>query len=389
MGNRILIADDININRKLIKKVLQKKIQGLEIIEAKSGDEVLRLLFTMQIDLLILDLMMPVVNGYEVLKKMQESDKLKEIPSIVISAMDGIQYIKAALEAGAGDYFTKPFTMDQLEVLLPVKAQNALKINEQRKSILNINEKMKEQISLARVLQSTLIANSKEMQRVAMKGVYIPCREVGGDYFDCIQNGSSYYFIIADVSGNGVAAAMLSSMIKVMFSNSVAQNPSPDEVLTNMNKVFYNLTGGLYYFTAFVGMLKDTCLYYSNGGHPYPVLFSTKKDNCLVLGQNGMLLGAFENAEFKSENAEIDTGDLLILYTDGLFETVENKDNIDFISISEKIGSILQRMHAGKFNSIGDIRAEDILENILRLFSKSRMSSSLEDDVAVSVIRFK
>src|SRR5690606_1016778 len=97
------------------------------------------------VDLIILDLIMPNKNGFDVLKELKSQKEYKDIPVLVNSAVDEIDTIKKALELGANEYFTKPLTLEQLEVVLPVKVQNALNSYEQHKLLKQMNERLREE----------------------------------------------------------------------------------------------------------------------------------------------------------------------------------------------------------------------------------------------------
>src|SRR5690606_4628805 len=106
------------------------------------------------------------------------------------------------------EYFTKPLTLEQLEVVLPIKVQNALKSYEQHKLLKQMNQRLREELKFANALQHTLIVEHKDLEDGVMTGKYVPCSEIGGDFYDCVQTDDGLWFIVADVSGHGVAAAM-------------------------------------------------------------------------------------------------------------------------------------------------------------------------------------
>ena len=278
MAYNILIADDMLLNRKLIRRALEQKIDNVNFLEVENGDKALEYIFKGRVDIVILDLIMPKKDGFEVIKEVKSVEEYRDIPIIVNSAMDEEYTIQQALELGATDYFTKPLTMQQMQIVLPVKVKNALKAYEQKRLLLQMNQRMKEELKVANALQSILIDESKSLPDVEMIGKYIPSTELSGDFYECVQIGDKVWFFIADVSGHGVAAAMISSMMKVMFKNLVTQHSTPVEVLRDMNSTFYNLTHGIYYITAFLGLIQDGVLTYSNGGHPYPIIVDALED---------------------------------------------------------------------------------------------------------------
>ena len=128
----ILVVDDTLFNRKLMLEVLETKIDNARYLQAEDGIEAIEIVKTNEVDLVILDLMMPNKNGYEVLKELKNNPLYSDIPIIVNSSVTDMDSIKQTLEMGAVDYFTKPLTPEQMEeILLKMKNQNTKKTKQQ------------------------------------------------------------------------------------------------------------------------------------------------------------------------------------------------------------------------------------------------------------------
>lgn len=183
-----------------------------------------------------------------------------------------------------------------------------------------LNEQMANELRLAKLFQQTLIVKNQEFPVAKVTGRYIPCLQIGGDFYDCVQRGPDFWFIIADVMGHGIAAAMVSAMIKVLFLNALADAASPCQVLSLMNQDFCNLSDGGYTFSAFIGQISGQQLTYANAGHPYPLLLRADAGEVVKLAQNGFLVGMLAEAEYTSGQTRVLPGDTLLLYTDGIFE---------------------------------------------------------------------
>lgn len=153
MGYTILIVDDIESNRKLIKLAL-KKIENTEFIEAVDGQEALAVMEQQDVDLVMLDLMMPGKDGFEVLRTIKAHEKHNDVPVIVCSAVHGLDSITQALCLGAHDYFTKPLSGDQIAVILPLKVRNALQNRHQKKVICRANEHIENQNEVLELLHA-------------------------------------------------------------------------------------------------------------------------------------------------------------------------------------------------------------------------------------------
>lgn len=380
MNYKVLIADDMLLNRKLIKRALEQQIDNVKFYEVEDGDKALKYIFENKVDIIILDLIMPNKDGFEVLKKVKSMDEYRDIPIIVNSAMDEIGIIQEALELGATDYFTKPLTMEQMGIVLPVKVKNALKAYEQKRLLIQMNKRMKEELKFANALQNILIDESKSLPGAEMVGKYIPSAELSGDFYECLQDGDRIWLFIADVSGHGVAAAMVSSMMKVMFKNLIFRHTTPAEVLREMNATFYNLTHGTYYITAFLGLIHDGVLTYSNGGHPYPVIIDSMGDKVFMLEDNGFIVGIFDDYEYQTHRVKINQGDYIFMYTDGLLEPEEPGDN------PKTYSDLLEYIDGHK-----DMAKKDsalLVDSIIKDFGKDT-PESLKDDVAIIMVRKK
>ena len=321
MQYNVLIADDISVNRKVITSILKKNMKNLIFFEAVNGAAAMDILLNNDMDLVILDLLMPEKDGYQVLKEVKSIKGLSEIPIIISSAVDDIDSIKKTLEMGALDYFTFPLKPDEMSVKLPLKVRNALDFYEQRKALIKANEKNSRELLIANSFQKALMSDHKKLGSMEMYGRYIPCSMIGGDLYDCTITNGSFWFIIADVVGHGVAAAMISTMLKGLFNDCVENFSYPGDVLSNINQIFYRIFGEIddCLISAFAGKIEGNELYYSNAGHPYPVIMNTETGAVKVLAQNGLLLAAQEDVHYKNKCESLKVNDAILLYTDGLF----------------------------------------------------------------------
>ena len=378
MGYNILIADDMLLNRRLIRRALEQKIDNVNFIEVDDGNKALESIYNDGIDIVILDLIMPGKDGFQVLKEVKSQEHYRDIPIIVNSAVDEVDIIRQALELGATDYFTKPLTMQQMEIVLPVKVDNALKAYDQQRLLVQMNQRMKEELMVAKALQSILIDERKSLPQVKMIGKYIPSAELSGDFYECVQIGDKVWLFIADVSGHGVAAAMISSMIKVMFKSLVTQHPTPAQVLRDMNSTFYNLTQGTYYITAFLGLIQDGILTYSNGGHPYPIIVDALENRAFMLEDNGFLIGISDDYEYSMHTIDIKPGDSIIMYTDGLLEPGAEDQSM-------KTHDDLLRYIQERKDLVKD-DPELLLDSIVKDFGKDTRNRP-KDDVAIIMVR--
>ncbi len=151
MKRSILVVDDIALNRRIIKAAL-KSMEDVVFYDAENGMEALEAVSTQELDLIILDLMMPVKNGFDVLAELKSNTKHATIPIIIYSALDNLDNIQKALVMGAHDYFTKPLTAEMAHYVLPNKVKNAIQSYEREKQLVQLNAQLEEEVRFVRYL---------------------------------------------------------------------------------------------------------------------------------------------------------------------------------------------------------------------------------------------
>lgn len=390
MPQHIIVADDVKMNRKLIIDVLKNWLPGGVFLEASNGQEVMQFLDEYDISLIMLDLVMPVMDGHDVLIKMKQSEKLKHIPVIVNSAMTDKKSIRDTLEEGAIDYFIKPLSPEDREIVLPLKAKNALMLYEQQKTITDLNMVISEELKNAHDFQNIMLPKTGNLRDIDLHIKYHPSLGIGGDFFDCVHVGGKTWFMIADVTGHGIAAGMASSMIKVMFRMYVEKgNIRPSGVLARMNKWIFDTFDfaekfSFIVFTAFIGCIEEHTLCYCNAGQPYPLLYQRNQDAVIKLDKPGSPIGMFDFAVYEQHCVTLEPGDAIFLYTDGLFSSGQKSDFVNW----EKVFKF-----AREFRSLIKADPELFLEEIKYYFHLQHKAvdseASFTDDVALMMLKVK
>jgi sigma-B regulation protein RsbU (phosphoserine phosphatase) len=177
-----------------------------------------------------------------------------------------------------------------------------------------------------------MLPKSKNLKNVDLFIKFQPSLGIGGDLFDCVEVDGKVWFVIADVTGHGIAAGMASSMVKVMFrSNLEKKDITPSGVLSAINKTVFSIfdfgaSVNFVMFTAFIGCIEGEKFSYSNAGQPYPLLIKAKDKIVRSLDINGLLIGLIEGATFDERVEELDVGDTIFVYTDGLFSSGKKSD---------------------------------------------------------------
>jgi len=375
----ILIVDDISTNRKVIRLILKKLLQNIEIIEAENAFIAMDILLSQEISVVILDIMMPVKSGIELLSEIKDVGKLKNIPVIMCSAINEMDSVEKALSLGALDYFTKPLTDEQFRITLPLKVKNALDFYERENQIEKLYEQFKEDMRLAEKLQKLMIFDYIALEEVELIGRYIPCQEIGGDIFCTKQVQNKHWFMMADVSGHGIPAAMVSAMMSTVFNSKTDSSNHPSEVLKNLNSSLCEVFGGTNYglVSAFVGCIEGDTLNFANAGHPYPVFLNMQTKTVEDLSANGFLLGMFEDENFEDELRTMTKGDAVILYTDGIFDKGQENGFTSWDLVRQYFNQ-----HQNTFFNDLKVSIDDMID-----FFRKQGDSDFIDDVAVMTVK--
>lgn len=389
MSHNVLIADDGKMNRFIIKKILNDNIEDVKIFEAVNGVEALDLIEKEDIDLLILDLIMPKMNGFETLKILDKKNITNDIPVIVSSTITEITSIEQTLGSGAIDYFTKPFSKEEIDIILPLKVKNAIKYYEQKKTIKRLNKEISEELKNANKFQNLMLPKTNEFKHLDLFIKYQPSLGIGGDFFDCVELDDELWFMIADVTGHGIAAGMISSMVKVMFRNCIDDKfvKSPSKVLERMNQnvfdyFYHDSNDNPVVFTGFIGVIKNHELKYSSAGQPFPILYHHEEKEIIPLKQNGVNIGFFEDIKYSEDKISLDTNDILLVYTDGLFSSGKNSDFTNWPLVED---------YSRENKEILKDNPKLFLEKIFAYFLNrhEKNDNKYTDDVAIMLLKYK
>lgn len=330
MAERILVIDDSDDSRELIGRFLDRA--GYEVTAATDGQDGLTKAFATDPDLILLDIMMPGMDGYEVCETLKKEARTRDIPVIFLSALGESRDKIRGLEIGGADYITKPF--DRGEALARVRSH--LKIRRLTKEVMAANrelvekqQRLDEDLQAAAGIQQSLLPKLLPTTTAFdMAWKYIPSEAIGGDIFNVFPlDGERLAFYMLDVSGHGVPSALVTVSVSQSLqplSGRIIKNKntfaSPGEVLTALDQE-YPIERFDKYFTMVYGILDagEGVLTYSSAGHPPPVLLHEEAPYGL-LDKGGPIIGLGGSVPFEEETVSLTEGDKVILYTDGVSE---------------------------------------------------------------------
>jgi serine phosphatase RsbU (regulator of sigma subunit) len=324
----ILIVDDTRANLRLLSRMLAER--GYQVRPVPDGALALAAAQAEPPDLILLDIRMPEMNGYQVCERLKADARTRDVPIIFISALDATQDKVSAFAAGGVDYVTKPFQNE--EVLARVETH--LVLRRLQTQLQDANEKMERELALAgRVQASFLPRELPDVDGWQLSIALVPARETSGDFYDVNPMPDGRLgILVADVVEKGVGAALFMALSWSLIRTYAAQYPAqPELVLSGVNRRILEDTNANQFVTVFYGILDlaSGTLLYCNAGHCPPYLFSAQRgEKMQKLIRTGLPLGIFADKTWARRSVHFDPGDVLVLYTDGITEAQSEQEDL-------------------------------------------------------------
>jgi sigma-B regulation protein RsbU (phosphoserine phosphatase) len=331
--------------------------------------------------------MMPEMNGYEVLERLKAERELRNIPVIMISALNEMDSVIRCIELGAEDYLPKPFNPTLLRARLGACLEKKRLRDEVRASL----SRLEQELSAAARLQMGMLPRKfpacTTEQPVDMHAVMEPAREVGGDFYDCFYyTDHQFCFLVGDVSGKGAEAAMFMartrSLVRMAFdvSRQNGRDTTPADVLETVNRELCRDNDERMFVTIFLGLLdtRTGVLIYTNAGHPLPHLLSASGAAHAIAATPDMPLGVRANVRYRNGTVTMQPGEGILVTSDGVVEAT-NEEGAHYTV--ERLASDLSRM--------GKASARELVATVasnVRLFTGAAPKA---DDVAVLALRWR
>lgn len=396
-SGRLLIVDDNETNLDMLSRRLTRA--GHRVRTAPSGETALALLQQEEFDLILLDVMMPGIDGFEVLRRVRAEHAATSLPVIMATARDQREDVVQALRLGANDYVTKP--LDLPVVLARVATQLSLKsavdriieleqdLARRNAALQAANDRMRKDLrAAARVQQSLLPAAAPEAPGVRFGWEFRPCDELAGDILNVFRLDADHIgMYVLDVSGHGVPAALLSVTLSRMLApvdgrsslvrrqvegSGAVQITPPGEVARELNRRFQLESGAEQYFTFSYGVLDVARreLSWASAGHPGPI-YVPSHGPAADLTRSGFPIGWVADAHFPEQKLSLSAGDRLYWCSDGVHEA-RNQRRAAF-----GVARVIEAVCAA--------RAVDLGESLVQLIRAAQewTGSPFDDDVSV------
>ena len=374
----ILIVDDTPINIGVISGALKDTYKtkvatnGEKALAIASGEE--------KPDLILLDVMMPVMDGYEVCRRLKANSATQNIPVIFLTGQTGTEDETKGFEVGAVDYIHKPFS----EAVVKARVHTHLMLREAHEQIARQLVEINLELEMARQIQlSILPRDTPKIRGLDIVARYLPMTSVAGDFYDfIIVDDKRVGILVADVSGHGLPSALIASMLQVALTAQATNASEPERVLSGLNQALcgkfeLNFVTAAY---VFVDMEKKL-MTYAGAGHP-PLLFWRKSAGKVsAVTQNGLFLGMFPEATYASVQLPVQAEDRVVLYTDGIPET---KNPVDQEFGTARFIQFLENNYSLAVNQFAD----GLLDELSR-WSEQPRGQGQQDDITFLTIDFK
>jgi phosphoserine phosphatase RsbU/P len=327
----ILIVDDDRNNLRVLQ--IRLKAEGYTVLTATSGQEALDQVEENVPDLILLDIQMPQMDGFQVCGRIRQHESMRFIPIVMVTALSDSQDRIRAIEAGADDFISKPF--DYLEIRARVRS--LLRIKEYHDALEEHNARLERELQMAGEIQAILIPRVDTLSGFKVAPCYLPEIAVGGDFFDLWEMAPGRLGVfISDVMGHGVPAAFVTVFIKTVVEELRRQIDDPGKLLEMLNARFTRLLSSqLFMFaTAFYAVidLPHGTISCANAGHPSPFLLQYQGEAIHELVENreaGKGLGLSPNNAYQTYHYPFGRSSRIFLYTDGAYE-VKNPQGEEF-----------------------------------------------------------
>jgi len=321
----LLVVDDNKVNRMLLIRSLEK--EGHCVSSAVNGREALELLHADSYDLVLLDIEMPEMDGYQVLSSMKDDAQLRHIPVIMITAVDEIESAIRCIEMGAEDYLPKPFN----PILLRARIGASLDKKHLRDKEQLYLKSLERELEIGRDIQAGFLPTDlPQASGWEIAASLKSAKEVAGDFYDAfyLESEDKICLVIADVCDKGVGAALFMTLFRSLLRFTIGATDAFGErspasrlkyAVTLTNNYIANTHGETGMFaTIFFGLLDpaDGSLIYINAGHENPLVVNSN-GVCAILKKTGPAVGIITDVEFTVQEVQLYPGILFFAFTDG------------------------------------------------------------------------
>ena len=367
MPIKILSVDDELDLELLLTQYFRRKIRKgeYEFVFAHNGLEALTMMVKHpDIEIILSDINMPEMDGLTLLAKINEM-RNPALKVIMVSAYGDMGNIRQAMNNGAFDFATKPIDLDDLSVTIEKAIEQINYVHQSQQEHTQL-ESLKSDLAIASEIQQAILPRHYPpfpdlVDYLDIAASMTPAKDVGGDFYDFFRIDDDHIgFLIADVSGKGIPAAIFMAVSRTLIRATGIRGVSPADCITYSNRLLASESVDCMFVTVFYAILNIQTgeVLYCNAGHNPPYMLKRSGEVVALPMSQDPMVGAIEGIEYHSQQLQLDKGDALVLFTDGVTEAM-NSQNEEF----------------------GEDRLEDTLKDVV-MSDCQKMVDVIKDDVS-------
>jgi len=383
--HKILVVDDEPDLQMLMMQKFRHKVKSreYEFLFAENGVEALDVVSNnLDLSLVLSDINMPKMDGLTLLDKLRDLDR-NDLRTVIVSAYGDMDNIRTAMNRGAYDFVTKPIDFKDLETTIEKTLAEIVKFIRSKQMEEQL-EALNHDLDMAARIQQKILHQEfpvfPDDERFNIFANMIAAKHVGGDFYDFFKFDDDHLaFFIGDVAGKGMPAAIYMAVCRTMLKAIGSEVADPAECMEKVNNMLIPESDISTFVTVFYGVLdlKTGELSYCNGGHNLPYIQSKNGEVKELENIGGLLLGKFEGAPYNMTTVQLDPGDAIVTFTDGVTEA---EDEGDGFFDEERVISYLEK-HPAK-------SLEPLVKGLFLEVMKYTGAAEQSDDITVLSIRY-
>jgi len=374
----LLLVDDDSENIQIVHSILKDQYK---IRVAMNGAKALELAkVEPRPDLILLDVMMPEMDGYAVCSHLKADPTTCDTPVIFLTGKTEVADETRGFEVGAVDYIHKPFSPP----IVTARVRTHLMLRDAHETVARQLVAINNELEMARQIQlSILPRETPKLEGLDVAARYIPMSSLAGDFYDFLRVDEQHVgILIADVSGHGLPAALIASMLQTALAAQSPHASDPAQVLSGLNQALYGRFERHFVTAAYLFVdMENSTVNYAGAGHPPLLLWRARTGTTTAYTENGFLLGPFPDSSYSTLTFSLEKGDRIVLITDGI---VEAKDSAAREFGIDRLRQIMESGH----DLPGNRFAEALLQR-LSSWSERAIGANQSDDITLLVIDYK
>jgi sigma-B regulation protein RsbU (phosphoserine phosphatase) len=370
--SRVLIVDDVKENVDVLVHALGGEYK---LSVALDGESALRIARKTPPDLVLLDIVMPGIDGFEVCRRLRAARETQETPVMFLSSLEDVQNKALGFEVGGNDYLTKPF--EALEARARVRSLLKAKAFSDA-----VKEARERELTVAKEIQAGILPPSLEPctkgTGLDVAALMEAARQVGGDLYEAMRLGDRVVVVVGDVSGKGVPASLFMAVTVTLIRTMARIHELPQDVLRHVNdELAAHNPRGMFVTLGCVSVdIRTGHLNYASAGHPSPILVRPGEAPRAAFRDNGPVAGLFPAIDIPGEEMTLGPGDTLVFYSDGVSEAFDPQGEL----LGEE--NLIAGLGSGPART-----AADTVAHVLAMVRAHAKDAPQSDDITVLALR--